>query len=127
MKKSVLVVEDETDLCEFIAIVLHKEGFIVDCAFSLAEAAQKLHRHPDIVLLDNQLPDGTGLEYLQMHPADFMDSVIVMISSDTSQELQKGASFEGIEAFLPKPFSMYRMKETIRQSIRSAPTDGLPS
>jgi DNA-binding response OmpR family regulator len=118
MRKSVLVIEDEPDLCEFIAIGLSKEGFIVDCAYSLAEAAEKLGRHPDVVLLDNHLPDGTGLEYIQMHPVDFMKSIVVMISADNSQDLQKGASFEGIEAFLPKPFSMFRMKETIYANIR---------
>lgn len=70
MKKSVLVIDDENDLCDLISMVLHKEGFLVSCAHSLAEATKMLPGHPDIVLLDNNLPDGTGLAYLQMHPVD---------------------------------------------------------
>jgi DNA-binding NtrC family response regulator len=116
-KKSVLVIDDEDDLCALIKLVLNKEGFIVECASTLAQASQKLQGHPDIVLLDNNLPDGTGLAYLQMHPVDFMESYVVLISADPSKELQKKASVEGIRNFLPKPFSMTRMKEIIMSIV----------
>ncbi len=116
-KKSVLVIDDEEDLCALIKGVLKKEGFLVECAGSLAAAAQMLQGRPDIVLLDNNLPDGTGLAYLQMHPVDFMESYVVLISADPSGELQKKADKEGIRNFLPKPFTMTRMKEIIMSVI----------
>jgi DNA-binding NtrC family response regulator len=113
MKKSVLVIDDEKDLCEVISRALRKEGFEVDCAFNLAEAGEKLQAHPSIVFLDNNLPDGTGLEYIQMHSVDFMESVVIMISADPNAVLQRDAAYEGIRAFLPKPFSVSRMKQVI--------------
>ncbi len=116
-KKSVLVIDDEEDLCALIKLVLHKEGFLVECASSLAAASHMLQGHPDIVLLDNNLPDGTGLAYLQMHPVDFMESYVVLISADPSRELQKKAVMEGIRNFLPKPFTMTRMKEIVMSAI----------
>jgi len=115
MKKTVLIIDDENDLCELISMVLEREGFLVDCACNLAEAMFKLNVHPDIVLLDNNLPDGTGLDFLQMHPVDFMGSHVVLISADPSMELRERAAVEGIQDFLAKPFSMFKMKEIIKR------------
>jgi DNA-binding NtrC family response regulator len=117
IKKSVLVIDDESDLCELIKIVLRKEDFIVECAYTLEEALEKLHLHPDIVLLDNNLPDGTGLAFLQMHPVDFLDSYVIMISADPNSELQKKASQEGIRDFLIKPFSLSHMKAILKEAV----------
>jgi DNA-binding NtrC family response regulator len=116
MKKSVLVIDDEKDLCNLISRVLEKDGFNVDCALNLAEGTQKLIAHPDIVILDNNLPDGNGLEYIQMHPDEFIQSFVIMISADSSADLQEGAAFAGITAFLTKPFSFDRMKKIIKSA-----------
>jgi len=114
MKKSVLVIDDERDLCEVISRALKKEGFDVDCAYNLAEARYKLTTRPDIVILDDNLPDGTGLEYIQMYPVEFMQSFVIMISADPSMSLKQKASYEGIRAFLPKPFSIELIKKVLK-------------
>jgi two-component system KDP operon response regulator KdpE len=114
MKKSVLVIDDERDLCNLISRVLVKEGFEVICAFSLAEAAEKLNARPDIVIFDNNLPDGTGLEFIQMHPVAFMQSFVIMITADSNEDLQNDAAYAGIRAFLNKPFSFDRMKKILK-------------
>ncbi len=114
MKKRVLLIDDEADLCNLICKVLAKEGFDVDCASSLAEAAEKLHRHPDIILLDNNLPDGSGLAYIQMHPLAFMSSFVVMITADPSGLTRRDAEIVGIQAFIEKPFSMKYVKDLLK-------------
>ena len=116
MAKSVLIIDDERDLCEVMSRILKKEGFDVDCAFNLAEASQKLGAHPDIVILDNNLPDGTGLEYIQMHPVEFMHSFVVLITADPGKDLRQDANVVGIMTVLYKPFSIDRMKEIIRSA-----------
>jgi DNA-binding response OmpR family regulator len=114
MKKSVLVIDDESDLCELISMVLEKEGFEVDCALTLAEATEKLLRNPDIILLDNNLPDGTGLEFIQRHLVDFTKSYVVLMSAEPGKDLKSGEKYGVIRAFLLKPFSMVRMKEILK-------------
>lgn len=116
MAKSVLIIDDEKDLCEVISRALKKEGFNVDCAFNLAEAAQKLSAHPDIVILDNNLPDGTGLAYIQMHPMEFKQSFVILISADPNKDLQNDAEVVGINTFLTKPFSASRVRELIKSA-----------
>ncbi len=113
MKKSVLLIDDEKDLCELISRALKIEGFEVDCAYNLAQAKEKLRAHPGIVLMDNNLPDGTGLDFIQMYPVIFMQSFVIMISADPSLAWQNRAALEGIRAVLPKPFSILRMREII--------------
>ena len=113
-KKKVLVIDDERDLCELIKIVLTRENYSVDCAASLAEGSLKLGEHPAIVLLDNNLPDGTGLEYLQMHPKEFKDSLVIIITADVSPVVEQDARSGATTLFLQKPFSIKMMKEMIK-------------
>ena len=114
MKKSVLIIDDERDLCEVMSRALKKEGFEVDCAFNLAEARLKLSVKPDIVILDINLPDGSGIDYLQMNPVEFMESYVILITADPSVAVQKKAAYEGIQAYLPKPFSIDLMRELMK-------------
>jgi len=114
MKKSVLVIDDEKDLCDLISRVLVKEGFNVICAFNLADAAEKLSAQPDIVIFDNNLPDGTGLEFIQMHPIVFTQTFVIMITADSNEDLQNDAAYAGIRAFLTKPFSFARMRKILQ-------------
>ena len=112
-KKSVLVIDDEDDLCALIKLVLNKEGFIVECASTLAQASQKLQGHPDIVLLDNNLPDGSGLDYLQLHPDPFSNSAVVFMTADPTDIIESKAKQEGAVAFLAKPFTIHSIRQMI--------------
>jgi len=115
MKKRVLVIDDEKDFCELIKNILAKENFLVDCAFTLGEAEEKLREHPQIVLLDNNLPDGFGLEFLQMHPVPFMNSSVIFITADPRESVKEKAAREGTVAFLAKPFSVQMIRDMIRK------------
>jgi response regulator of citrate/malate metabolism len=50
-----------------------------------------------------------------MHPDEFIQSFVIMISADSSADLQEGAAFAGI-TFLTKPFSFDRMKKIIKSA-----------
>ena len=115
MKKKILVIDDEKDFCELIKNILLKENFLVECAFSLEEAEGKLREHPQIVLLDNNLPDGSGLDFLQMHPVPFMNSSVIVITADPTESVKEKAEREGTIAFLSKPFSVQTIRDMVRR------------
>jgi response regulator of citrate/malate metabolism len=48
--------------------------------------------HPSIVLLDNNLSDGSGLDVLKEHPNSFRKSCVIMISADARPEIRKTRS-----------------------------------
>ena len=59
--KRVLIVDDEVDLCMLIKGYLSKKNYEVHTAHTLSDGFQKLEAvSPDILLLDNNLPDGMG-------------------------------------------------------------------
>ena len=113
MKKKVLVIDDEKDFCELIRGILLRENFIVECAHTLGEAQEKLLENPQIVLLDNNLPDGSGLDFLQMHPVPFMHSSVIVITADPTESVREKALREGTVAFVSKPFSVKTIRDMV--------------
>jgi two-component system, OmpR family, response regulator len=64
--KRILIIDDEKDLCELIKVFPSSKGYDVDCANRLADAHIKWNANPPaLVLLDNNLPDGIGLDMLE--------------------------------------------------------------
>jgi DNA-binding response OmpR family regulator len=113
--KTILIIDDEPDLCALMKKAFAKDDYTVDCACNLLEAAIKLQGHPQVVLLDNNLPDGSGIDYFHSHSAQFIESFVIMISADSSPALEIKAKKEGVDAFIQKPFSVGLLKELIRQ------------
>lgn len=61
-EKRILLVEDEAEICEIVAVVLRGEGYHVDAAGTVAEAVNLLGRSVyGLVIADWRLPDGNGL------------------------------------------------------------------
>ena len=72
--KKILIVDDEEDICYFLSRSLSKRGFITDTSYSLSQAEKQLEvSTPDILLLDNHLPDGKGIEAMNelARPEDY--------------------------------------------------------
>src|SRR5271168_2531396 len=65
-----LIVEDDPNSLSGLSAIVAADGFSVDTAISLAEARAALSRFiPDVVLIDLNLPDGSGLDLLSHLPA----------------------------------------------------------
>ena len=63
--RKVLIIEDEGDLCLLLNILLDEKGMEVDHVQSLAKAEEYLLQdEPTLILLDNRLPDGFGVDFL---------------------------------------------------------------
>lgn len=66
---SILIVDDDRAMTELLHGLLTKEGYQVEVVHSLADAAASIAAaEPDVVLLDIQMPDGSGLDLcLKLH------------------------------------------------------------
>lgn len=116
---SLLVVEDEADLREFLCTTLHAHGYEVRAAASCAEARLQFGQdQPDLVLLDLGLPDGDGRELL-VEFRQHAGSMPVLVLSARDQEEEKIAALdEGAEDYLTKPFSTGELLARLRVLLR---------
>jgi two-component system OmpR family response regulator len=119
--KKVLIIEDEGDMCLLLNIMLNGKDMELDHVKNLASAEEYLqNEQPQVIILDNKLPDGFGLDFLPLlrksHPA----SKIIMISgfdgSARDAALESGASI-----FLEKPFTRDQLYQSIRQLMTEEP------
>lgn len=110
--KKVLIIDDEVDFCLLMKQFLVRKDYSVELAHTLAEGLKKLQDyHPDLVFLDNNLPDGTGWEnafmMMKLHPdlrinlISAFKNIMVPMDSNQVRVLEKPVSFSALESFLP--------------------------
>lgn len=107
MRKRVLVVDDTIYMRALIKDTLSKAGYeIVGEAPDGETAIDKAHElKPDLITLDNVLPDMLGLEVLKSLQKTNLECRILMVSA-VAQETMKAKGIElGAAGYLVKPFS----------------------
>ena len=105
-----LLVDDDLGFVLGLAEAVQREGFTVSTATTLAQAREELARQePDALLVDLQLPDGSGLDLVQ--PADGrLPPGVVFITGHASVDLAVEALRLGASDFLTKPVDLARVK-----------------
>jgi two-component system, OmpR family, response regulator len=103
--KKALIIEDEADMCLLLNIMLNDDNVDLDHVKNLAAAKEYLkNEQPSVVLLDNKLPDGYGVDFITFIKSHYPNTKIIMISGyDASVE--DVAIESGADIFLQKPFT----------------------
>jgi len=112
-----LMVEDSASLTAIYRAYLENENYRIVCVESLGRAHATLDALvPDIVLLDIELPDGDGMDFLE-HAMTLTDppQVVVMTAHGTA-DLALRAVEMGATDFLTKPFDASRLQVTLRNA-----------
>ena len=113
-----MIVEDEQDLCVLLSIVLKQKNFNPACAYSLAEAKRKInHVNPSVLFLDNNLPDGYGIDFIREVKIKSPYTKIVIMTAHNSSTDQNRAIQNGADYFITKPFTSGIIKNTIDQLL----------
>ena len=112
--KKVLIIEDEGDMCLLLNIILTGKGMELDHVKNLSAAQDYLKQEqPAVVLLDNKLPDGYGVDFISFIKKNYPAIKIIMISGFDGSA--KDVALEnGADIFLEKPFT----KDQLFQSIK---------
>lgn len=113
--KKVLIIEDEGDMCLLLNILLNGKEMELDHVKNLAAAEEYLQQQqPSVILLDNKLPDGFGVDFISFIKKNYPSLKIIMISGFDGSA--KDVALEnGADLFLEKPFT----KDQLYQSIKS--------
>jgi len=125
---SVLVVEDEDDIRNLVALNLRRAGFRVLTASDGARALALAREHvPPVVLLDLMLPDMSGTEICAaLRKEEATRGVYVIMVTARTEESDRIAGFEvGADDYVSKPFSVrelvLRVRAAARRMSRSEP------
>jgi DNA-binding response OmpR family regulator len=111
--KKVLIIDDELDICLLLQAFLKKNDFSAYYACRLEEGAAQLFKTtPDILILDNNLPDGYGIEHIETFKRKFPHLKLIMISA--MSEIKEAALDKGADYFLKKPFSLKKIEELLK-------------
>jgi signal transduction histidine kinase len=103
---SILVIDDEYGVRSGICQILELEGYTVEVAATGREALDLLEARPfDIALIDYQLPDLDGLTLLASMRSRKLSTMTCMITAYANIDTAIAATRQGIDFFLPKPFS----------------------
>jgi ActR/RegA family two-component response regulator len=115
---SILLIDDEKDLCSLLNVSLSSRGFQMECVHSKREALKSLKRRlPGLVLLDIRLPDGDGMHLLTFIRKLSPPPVVIITTAYGSEETRSRANKMGAYDFLDKPYN----EEDIIRRIRKIP------
>lgn len=118
--RPILVIEDDPHLIQVLQHVFVSEGFSIIAAHSIAEANKKLQEcMPEAILLDVNLPDGNGLDWLQQYrEASSSQPVPVIVMTGHAESESARAQPLLIYDWLAKPFSMPSLSKALRYAVR---------
>jgi two-component system, OmpR family, response regulator len=113
-KKTVLIIDDEEELCLLMEMVLERKQFQATSIHSLVDALQTIEQlKPDYIFLDNHLPDGLGIDFIRKMIAARPQAKIVMMTAYNEKQLTEKALEEGASYFLHKPFNRNNIENII--------------
>jgi two-component system response regulator PilR (NtrC family) len=115
---NLLVVDDDLSMREMLEVMLTSEGYDVECADDGTAAIRMLEKkHYDLILCDIRMGSVGGLEVLREAKTHRPQTVVIMISAFATTETAVEAMNEGAYDYIPKPFDVDEVKQTIRKAL----------
>ena len=116
--ETILIVEDDAQIRNFIAYTLKQEGFAYQTASTAQNAMSILvSQNIDLMLLDLGLPDFDGMEVIEKVRS--WSEIPIIVVSARDQDKEKAAALDaGADDYLTKPFSATELMARIRVAIR---------
>lgn len=103
----ILVVDDSVSVRTVVARLMQRQGWQVQTAKDGMEAIELLHtRHPDMIILDVEMPRMNGYEFMSSMRAQsaFKDIPVIMLTSRAARKHREKAEALGVNGFMTKPF-----------------------
>ncbi len=124
IRKKILIVDDEEDLCEILQYNLNNEGYETEVAHSAEEALKKALDTFDLVLLDVMMGPMSGFKFADKLKKDLkLDlPVIFLTAKDTENDLLTGFSL-GADDYISKPFSVNELTARVKAVMKRSSVD----
>jgi two-component system, OmpR family, response regulator len=115
--KKILIIEDEGDMCLLLNIMLTGKDMELEHVKNLSSAEEFLQKEqPAVVILDNKLPDGFGIDFIGHIKKNYPSIKIIMISGYDASAMDVALE-NGADLFLEKPFTREKLYQSIVQLL----------
>lgn len=123
MKKRILVVDDDRDICEILSFNLGHEGYEVDTVFSAEEALKKLSPEHALILLDVMMSGMSGYQMAEKLRKDGnKTNIIFLTAKDSENDMLTGFSV-GADDYISKPFSLKEVSARVKAVLKRSPSE----
>lgn len=113
-----LIVDDERDICELIAMGLTGQEVECDSAYNIKSAIRKLKSaNYDVIFCDVRLPDGDGLDLLAHVQKHYPQTPICIITAHGNMEMAIRALKLGAFDFINKPFELKQLRAVCKAAL----------
>ena len=118
MPARILVIDDEDSMCNFMEIMLAKEGYSVDTTSSAKDGVGLLRKNSyDLVIADLNMPEMSGIEVLKEVRSFKNDQDLIVMTAYASVDTAIDAMKHGAVDYITKPFKIDEIKLVIEKSI----------
>ena len=117
-KMTILIIEDEKNICDFMATTLKAQGYkTITTGLGREGLSLTASQCPELILLDLGLPDIDGMEVIR-RVRDYTSIPIIVISARTQEKEKVTALDLGADDYITKPFGSSELMARIRTALR---------
>ncbi len=120
MSKTILIVDDEPEMIEFLESLLTLKGYQTLAAYNGAECLGKAQEEaPDLILLDLILPDMDGLRVFEKlrEGEKTLDIPVIVVSGKDNPQVRRESLQAGADSFLLKPYHPQVLLDQIEKHL----------
>jgi len=119
MNKTILVVDDEKEICTVLSDNLSQEGYWVFTAYNWKTALELVKKEkPDLVILDIRMPEMDGIEVLRRMKKIKKEIVVIMLTAYGTLETARKAMKLGAYDYITKPFDLFSLKSIVKEGLK---------
>ena len=120
---NILLLEDDHMLSKGIEIALEKDCHHVTAVYGYVEALQQYNdQRYDLLLLDINLPDGSGLDFCRKIRQTSEVPVLFLTANDTEEDMLDGFA-AGCDDYISKPFSLPVLRQKVQAILKRTSSD----
>ncbi len=118
MNKTILIVDDEKDLCTVLSDSLSKDRYRVVTAFNGKTGLQLAKKErPDLMLLDIKMPGMDGIEVLKKIKKMKKEITVIMFTAFGTLETAREAMKLGAYDYVTKPVDLFLLKSLVKEVL----------
>lgn len=117
MPKTIIIIEDDPDILDMMTYILKDEGYDVIGSMDCSPLANLQTCKPDLILLDNRLPDVSGGDACRKLKEDAATKHIPVVLISANQHIEQLAGESLADSYVSKPFDLEELLVVVRHFV----------